>query len=248
MELSLGGRVALVTGAGGGIGGAIARRLAAADADVVLVDRYSSSLAEVAADVTQAGRRALAVEADVRDLQRAREVVAEAVATLGGLHSLVCAAGVVRDRVSWKMAEAEWDEVLDVNLKGCFAYARAALPALREAGGGRIVNIASINGLRGKFGQANYAASKAGMIGLTKSLAREAGAFGVTVNAVAPGLVRTELTRTLPAEVLRAAAAEAVLARPTEPEDVANAVLFLCSDLASQVTGEVIRVDGGQYI
>jgi len=248
VELSLGGRVALVTGAGGGIGGAIARRLAAADADVVLVDRYSSSLAEVAADVTQAGRRALAVEADVRDLQRAREVVAEAVATLGGLHSLVCAAGVVRDRVSWKMAEAEWDEVLDVNLKGCFAYARAALPALREAGGGRIVNIASINGLRGKFGQANYAASKAGMIGLTKSLAREAGAFGVTVNAVAPGLVRTELTRTLPAEVLRAAAAEAVLARPTEPEDVANAVLFLCSDLASQVTGEVIRVDGGQYI
>ncbi|MEX0892617.1 MAG: 3-oxoacyl-ACP reductase FabG [Gemmatimonadota bacterium] len=248
MELSLAGRVALVTGAGGGIGGAIARRLAAADADVVLVDRDGARAAAVAAEVTRAGRRALPLEADVRDLERARDVVAEAVATLGGLHSLVCAAGVVRDRVSWKMAETEWDEVLDVNLKGCFAYARAALPALRAGGGGRIVNIASINGLRGKFGQANYAASKAGMIGLTKSLAREAGAFGVTVNAVAPGLVRTELTRALPAEVLRAAAAEAVLARPTEPEDVANAVLFLCSDLASQVTGEVIRVDGGQYI
>ncbi|MEX2609770.1 MAG: 3-oxoacyl-ACP reductase FabG [Gemmatimonadota bacterium] len=248
MELSLAGRVALVTGAGGGIGGAIARRLAAADADVVLVDRDGARAAAVAAEVTRAGRRALPLEADVRDLERARDVVAEAVATLGGLHSLVCAAGVVRDRVSWKMAETEWDEVLDVNLKGCFAYARAALPALRAGGGGRIVNIASINGLRGKFGQANYAASKAGMIGLTKSLAREAGAFGVTVNAVAPGLVRTELTRALPAEVLRAAAAEAVLTRPTEPEDVANAVLFLCSDLASQVTGEVIRVDGGQYI
>jgi acetoacetyl-CoA reductase/3-oxoacyl-[acyl-carrier protein] reductase len=146
------------------------------------------------------------------------------------------------------MTEAAWDDVLDVNLKGCWTMARAAVPTMRAQGWGRIVAITSINGLRGKFGQANYAASKAGLIGLTKALARELGAFGVTVNAVAPGMVMTEMARALPEQVVDQARAEAVLGRLAEPGDIADAVTFLCSERARCVTGEVLRVDGGQYI
>jgi 3-oxoacyl-[acyl-carrier protein] reductase len=247
VDLGLADRVALVTGGRRGIGAAVARALAGAGCHVALVDRELDDDADgVLRDVEAAGRRGLALEADVRDLARAEAVVAEAVEALGRLDCLICAAGIIRDRVSWKMEETEWDDVLEVNLKGCFAYARAAVPVLRAEGGGRIVNVASINAFRGKFGQANYAASKAGVIGLTKTLARELGAFGVTVNAVAPGLVRTAMTRALPESAVRAAESELALGRLTQPEDVADAVLFLCSRLASQVTGEVIRVDGGQ--
>ena len=249
LDLGLDGRVALVTGARRGIGAAIARALAAAGCHVAVVDRELDADADaVRADIEAAGRRALLLEADVRDLARAEAVVAETASSLGGLDCVVCAAGIVRDRVSWKMTEAEWDDVMDVNLKGCFAYARAATPVLRAGGGGRIVNIASINAFRGKFGQANYSASKAGVLGLTRTLARELGAFGVTVNAVAPGLVRTALTAELPGPALERAESELLTGRLTEPEDVADAVVFLCSRLARQVTGEVIRVDGGQYI
>ncbi len=249
MDLGLAGRVALVTGAAGGIGGAICRALANEGCDVVLLDSAGGPRLEaVAADVRRAGRRTLLAQVDVRDFAAAEGVVAEAVAQLGGVDLLVYAAGITHDAVSWKMAEAQWDEVVAVNLKGCFNFARAVTPVLRARGRGRIVAISSINGLRGKLGQANYAASKAGLIGLVKSLARELGRFGITVNAVAPGMVATAMTRDLPPDVMEAALHETMLGRIAEPADIADAVAFLCSDRARHITGDVIRVDGGQYI
>jgi NAD(P)-dependent dehydrogenase (short-subunit alcohol dehydrogenase family) len=166
----------------------------------------------------------------------------------GGIDVLVNSAGILRDRVIWKMTDDEWQEVIGVDLTGVFNCARAAAPLMRRNGGGTIVNISSINGLRGKFGQTNYAAAKAGVIGLTKSLARELARFDVTVNAVAPGMIDTPLLDAMPAEDRAEAAAEILLGRMGRVEDVAELVAFLCSDRARFITGEVIRVDGGQYI
>lgn len=249
MDLQLERSVALVTGAGGGIGGAIAVALAREGCDVALLDAvHDAALDAVAAAVAGCGVHALALQADVRDFTAAAEAVARVVDQLGGLDILVCSAGITRDAVSWRLSESDWDDVLDVNLKGCFSYARAVAPVLRARGGGRVVLIGSINGLRGKFGQAGYAAAKAGLVGLGKTLARELGRYGVTVNIVAPGLVRTAMTRALPPEALAAAQEEAVLGGMTEPEAVADTVAFLCSARAGRITGEVIRVDAGQYI
>lgn len=249
MDLRLDGRVALVTGAAGGIGASVCATLAAEGCDVALVDRGADERLAAAADaVRSAGRRAASLEADVTDLAAAERAVAVAISALGRLDILVCAAGITRDAVSWKMDEAQWDDVIAVNLKGCFSFARAAAPPMRQRGWGRMVMIASINGMRGKVGQANYAASKAGLIGLTKTLAKELGRNGITVNAVAPGLVSTAMTRALPAEALEAALRETVGGRAAEPEDVADAVAFLCSERARHITGDVLRVDGGQYI
>lgn len=243
------GRAALVTGGARGIGAAIAKALAAAGADVAIVDFcLEPEAAGVVAAIESAGRRALALAADVADFSRAAEVVDEVRRSFGRLDVLVCNAGINLDGVIWKMDEERFDRVLAVNLKGCFNYCRAAAPVFREAKGGKVVNVTSINGMRGKFGQTNYAASKAGVIGLTKSLARELGRAGVNVNAVAPGLVETEMVAAMPEEAKAASVAETVLGRPGTPEDVANVVVFLASDLARHVTGEVIRVDGGQYI
>ncbi|HLA21190.1 MAG TPA: SDR family oxidoreductase, partial [Pseudolabrys sp.] len=161
---------------------------------------------------------------------------------------LVNNAGITRDRSLMKMSDAEWGSVLGVNLTGAFNMIRAVAPAMTAVGFGRIVNITSINGLRGKFGQANYAAAKAGLIGLTKTAAREFGKKGVTVNAVAPGMVMTDMARSLPADVLKRAVDEAALTELAHPEDISSAVMFLLSNAARAITGEVIRVDAGQYI
>jgi len=242
-------RVALVTGAGRGIGAAVAITLARAGCDVSLLDIVEGEpLRAVTTEIERLGRGVIAVTGDVRRMEDAQRAVEETVSRLGTLNVLVCNAGITRDAVVWKMTEEAWDDVLAVNLKGCFTMVRAAVPFMRREGWGRIVTVASINGLRGKFGQANYAASKAGLIGFTKSLAREVGAFGVTANVVAPGMVMTDMAKALPEQVREAALEDAVLGRLAEPQDVADVIAFLCSDGARAVTGTVLPVDCGQYI
>ena len=243
MNLGLEGHAALVTGGGSGIGAATALALAGEGCDITIVDRYPDG--PVGA-IEATGRRAHARTADVRDHATAAEVVREARNRFGRLDLLVCCAGVASDAPVWKMTEAQWDEVIDINLKGAWNYNRAAAAVFREQRAGRIVNVASINGVRGKFGQSNYAASKAGLIGMTKTLARELGRYGVTANVIAPGFVTTPMTAQLPAEVVEAAVRESVLGRVGTPEDCAAAIVFLCSAPARHVTGAVLHVDGGQ--
>ena len=240
---------ALVTGGSMGIGTAICPELARAGFDVALTYRkHEAEALEVVRVVEAAGRRGLAIKADVADYDAAQRAVAEAAEWLGGLDVLVNNAGINWDGVIWKMTEEQWDAVIDTNLKGYFNFIRAVSPRFREQRSGKIVNVTSINGLRGKFGQANYSASKAGIIGLTKVVARELGKYGVNVNAVAPGMVKTAMAENIPPDVLQAAVDETVLKRIAEPEDVAAVIAFLCADAARQITGEVIKIDGGQYI
>jgi acetoacetyl-CoA reductase/3-oxoacyl-[acyl-carrier protein] reductase len=229
------GNVAIVTGGARGIGRGIAERLARLGAEVHVLDREAGPPAD--------GLRFHAV-----DITDGAAVTAAVAALPSPPLLLVNNAGITRDRSLVKMSDEEWDAVLDVNLGGAFRVLRAAAPGMIAAGYGRIVNIASINGLRGKFGQGNYAASKAGLIGLTKTAARELGPKGITVNAVAPGMVLTEMTLALEPGFRQRALDETVLKRLPEVEDVAAAVLFLLSDAARMITGEVIRVDAGQYI
>ena len=230
------GRVAVVTGGARGIGLAITRALLRHGAEVHVFDMAPG---DDGADGYHFHKVDIADSASV----------AEAVAALPSPISLIVNnAGITRDRSVLKMTDDEWQSVLSVNLTGAFKVVRALAPAMREAGYGRIVNITSINGIRGKFGQANYSSSKAGLIGLTKTLARELGPKGITVNAVAPGMVMTEMAKALPEEFLAKARDESVLPELAAPEDIANAVLFLLSDAARMITGEVIRVDAGQYI
>ncbi len=194
------------------------------------------------------GRRAWSRVGDVRDVGDVNEAVEAFVGEMGGLDILVNNAGIFRDQVIWKMTDDEWGDVIDVDLGGVFNFSRAAVPALRSNDWGAIVNISSINGMRGKFGQTNYSAAKAGVIGLTKALAKEMARFNVTVNAVAPGIVETPILEAMPAEARQRALSEVLMGRAGTVEDVAEAVAFLCGDRARFITGEVLRVDGGQYI
>ncbi len=230
-----GGRRAIVTGACRGLGRAVADALAEAGAEVEVFD----VIAPEAGD----NFRHRFTHVDVTDAA----AVTRTVNALSEPSLLVNNAGITRDRSLMKMNDDEWGSVLNVNLTGAFNMIRAVAAPMSAKGYGRIVNITSINGIRGKFGQANYAASKAGLIGLTKTAARELGKKGITVNAVAPGMVMTDMARKLPAEVLAKASGEALLADLAEPEDISNAVLFLLSDAARAITGEVLRVDAGQY-
>jgi 3-oxoacyl-[acyl-carrier protein] reductase len=247
--MTLEGKNAIVTGGSLGIGAAIARELARQGANVAINYRkHDTEAKQVAADIDAAGRRGLPVKADVSSFADAQRMVDEVREEFGGLDILVNNAGINRDGVIWKMTEEQWDQVLDINLKGYFNYCRAAVPIFREQKSGKIVNVTSINGLRGKFGQTNYSASKAGIIGLTKALARELGRSNVNVNAVAPGLIDTEMMKDAPHSVREAALAEIVLGRLGQPEEVAAIVAFLCTEAARHITGQVIQVDGGQYI
>jgi 3-oxoacyl-[acyl-carrier protein] reductase len=242
---------ALVTGGSQGIGAATALELAREGANVCLTYRRHAEEAEKYADeIRSLGRKALAVKCDISAFAEAEQVVKAAVEAFGSLDILVNNAGMNWDGVSWKMSEEQWDRVLEVNLKGYFNFTRHVAPLFKEQKSGKIVNITSINGLRGKFGQTNYSASKAGIIGYTKALAKELGAFGVNVNAVAPGLIETQMLRESEArdKIIDLAMGEIVLKRVGQPEDLAHVVSFLASDKARHITGEVIKVDGGQYI
>lgn len=247
MELE--GRNAIVTGGSLGIGTGIALKLAEEGANVAINYRKHDEEAKaVVAKIEEMGRKGLVVQADVASFEDAQKMVDKVVKEFGGLDILVCNAGINWDGVIWKMTEEQWDRVLEVNLKGYFNYIRAAAPIFKEQGHGKIVNITSINGLRGKFGQTNYSASKGGIIALTKALAKELGRSSVNVNAVAPGMIETEMMAQIPEKFLQIARDETVFGRIGTPEDVANCVAFLCSEKSRHITGEVIKVDGGQYI
>jgi len=249
VDLGLKGKGAIVTGGSLGIGAAIARELAKEGANVAVnYRRHDTEARAVVADIEGHGCKGLAVKADVTSYEDARRMVDRVVEAFGRLDILVCNAGITWDGVIWKMTEQQWDQVIAVNLKGYFNYNKAAALHFKEHKYGKIVNISSINGLRGKFAQANYSASKGGEIALSKALAKELGMFNVNVNCIAPGMVLTDMMAAIPPEFQRKALDETVLGRFATPEDVAHLVAFLCSDLSRHITGEVIKIDGGQYI
>lgn len=246
-EGQLAGKVAIVTGASRGIGRAIAEELATNGADVVVNYHHSAAKAEEVVDAIEAsGGKAIAVQADVGDFEAVKGLVATTRQEFGRIDVLVNNAGTTRDTLLMMMKEEDWDTVLDTNLKSLFNCCKAVLrPMLRQKSGGRIINISSVVGLAGQGGQTNYAASKAGIIGFTKSLAKEMGPRAITVNAVAPGYFPTALTADLPDDLVEKALDLIPLGRLGHVEEVAHLVAFLASDQASYITGEVIRVDGG---
>jgi 3-oxoacyl-[acyl-carrier protein] reductase len=238
-------RIALVTGAGRGIGFAIARRLAEEGADIVCTDRTDDLAEAGAARLRETGRRVLAVGMDVSDSAAVANAFEKVAGEFGAPVILVNNAGITRDQLLLRMKDEDWDIVLDVNLKGAFLCIREAARGMMRARFGRIVNVSSIVGLGGAVAQANYAASKAGLIGLTKTVAKEFGSRGITCNAVAPGFIQTEMTESLPEEFRKWAIETAPAKRLGTVEDVAGTVSFLCSDEAAFVTGQTLVVDGG---
>jgi len=243
------GRVAVVTGASRGIGRAIAEVLAQRGADVVCGDRLGDKAEKTASEIAEAtGQRTSGCLVDVADYQSTQDFIACALSEFGKVDFLINNAGITRDNLLLRIDEADWDDVINVNLKGAYNCCKAVVRSMMKQRFGRIVNITSVVGLSGNAGQANYASSKAGMIGLTKSLARELGSRNITVNAVAPGYITTALTDVLSDDYKKAAIESTPLGRFGTPEDIANAVAFLVSEDAAFITGQVLSVDGGMVM
>jgi 3-oxoacyl-[acyl-carrier protein] reductase len=242
----LSGYAAIVTGGARGIGRAIAVALADAGADVLITYKGNTAAADaVVAEITAKGRKAVALQADAADPDAAVAVVAKAMESFGKVDLLVNNAGITRDTLILRMTPGQWREVIDTNLSGAFYMTKAAVKEMLRAKSGRIVNITSVSGQAGNAGQANYSSAKAGMIGLTKATAREVASRGITVNAVAPGFIVTELTADLPEAIKEGVKAQTPLGRFGEPNEIAAAVIYLASREASYVTGQVLGVDGG---
>ena len=240
------GKIALVTGASRGIGKAIAIKFAQEGADIAFTARSESKhFLDTVAQVTAFGVRCKGYTSDASDFKQTHELVGQVMADFGRIDILVNNAGVTRDGLIMRMSEEQWDEILTVNLKSAFNFTHAVVPIMARQRGGSIINMTSIVGISGNAGQCNYAASKAGMIGLAKSVAKEMGSRGIRANSIAPGFVETEMTDALPEDVRQGWLKMIALRRSATPEDVANVALFLASDLSGYVTGQTIVVDGG---
>ena len=247
--MKLEGKKALVTGASRGIGRAIALALAAEGADIAVNYAGNQAAAEaVAAEIEAMGRKALIIQADISSNEAATAMVEHVAKELGRVDILVNNAGITRDGLLMRMKEADWDAVLTTNLKGVFNCTKAAIKYMMKQKAGHIVNISSVVGVNGNAGQANYAAAKAGVIGFTKATAKELAARGITVNAVAPGFIQTDMTAVLNEKQVEAMQATIPLKRLGEPEDIAKAVVFLASDDANYITGQTLNVDGGMVM
>jgi 3-oxoacyl-[acyl-carrier protein] reductase len=249
VTLDLSGKIALVTGAGRGIGRATAIKLGAAGAKVAV--NYNSSegpAQETVEAITAAGGEARAIKADVSQADQVEAMVNILVKDWSRIDILVNNAGITRDNLMMRMSQDEWDAVIDTNLRSAYFATRAVLRPMLRNRWGRIISLSSVVGLTGNLGQANYAAAKAGIIGLTKSIAREVASRNITANAIAPGFIQTDITAVLPEELKAAMLKQIPADRYGQPEDVANAILFLTSDLAAYITGQVLNVDGGMVM
>ncbi len=246
--LELNQKIAVITGAGRGIGKACCLKLAAAGSDVVVSDVDMAAAEQTVQEAQALGRQALAVKADVSKLSEAEQLVEATLQKFGRIDIMVNNAGITRDNLLMRMDESEWDAVIAVNLKGTFNCIKAVTRTMMKQRAGKIINMASVVGVMGNAGQANYAASKAGVIGLTKSIAKELGSRNIQVNAIAPGYIESDMTKNLPQQAKDAFLTIIPLKRPGMPEDVANIVLFLASPLSDYVTGQVLHVDGGMVM
>ena len=246
--MSLTGKIAVVTGSAQGIGQAIATTLAQEGADVVVADLNADRCQETVDRIQQLGRKAIAVSVNVGDWDQVKAMVDHVLKELGRIDVLVNNAGITRDGLLMRMKEEDWQAVLQVNLTGTFFCAKAVLPTMSRQRSGRIVNIASIVGAIGNAGQANYAASKAAVIGLTKTIAREYASRNITINAVAPGFIDTAMTQELSADTKEVLLNQIPLKRLGQSSDIANAVSFLCSEKAGYITGHVLHVNGGMHM
>lgn len=245
---TLNGKVALVTGAGRGIGKTIALTLAEQGADLAVCDLKEDFLKETVQEIEKKGRKALALEVDVSSLSSVTDMVQKILDNFNKVDILVNNAGITKDNLLLRMSEDDWDQVLKVNLKGAFNLTKAVIRPMMKQQSGSIINIASIIGIMGNAGQANYAASKAGLIGFTKSIAKEVASRNIRVNAVAPGFIQTAMTDKLPEDVKQAMLNQIPLKRFGTAQDVSNVVLFFASEVSSYITGEVIKVDGGMVM
>jgi len=246
--VELSGKVALVTGGAQGIGKAIALLLAKNGADVAISDINLEKAQETANEIESMGQRSLALKANVADLKEVEQMVEAIVQQLGRIDILVNNAGITRDRLILRMTEEDWDAVLNVNLKGTFNCTKAAIRYMSKQKSGKVVSIASVTGEMGNAGQANYGASKAGVIGFTKTIAREFAARGINVNAIAPGYIQTAMTDAVPDKAKEMLKQMIPMERLGQPEDVAEAVLFLVTERSSYITGQVLNVNGGIYM